>query len=112
MNNFTITLNDNTKLEGLRLNGNNFITNNESHAAKLNGKLGRVTNILKDVTISGDAEYDQGGLIGDHEFMEIVQCVKYENEWWFVLRDLSAEEIRGMRIDARLDYIEMMMEEN
>lgn len=110
---YTITLSDGTKFEDLTLNGNNFITGNETYAAKLRATLGRVTNILKDVIIAGDAQAseDSAGLIGKHEFMELVQCVKVGGNWWFVLRDLSVREVRDLKIDARLDYLEMMTEE-
>ena len=110
-NSFTITLSDGTKLEGFRLNGNNFITDNEAIAAKFNNVLGRSSSYLKDVTITGDEEFDEALLIGEHAFMEIVQCVKNGEEWWIVLRDLTKRELRDLELDSRISYLEMITEE-
>ena len=98
---FTITLADGTQITDLALNGNNFISSNEITESTFAGKLAKVT-------ITGDSEQDEAGLIGEHSNMALVQVKKYGNEYWFVLRELSAQELRDMRIDARLDYIEMM----
>ena len=79
-------------------------------AAKLQATLGKATNIFRDVTITGDAADDQAGLIGTHDYMRVVQCVKYEGKWWFVLADLTAREIQDLEFDARLSFVEMMTE--
>ena len=100
---FTITLADGTQIAGLELNGNNFISKNEIKSETFNGKLSKVT-------ITGDSLKDSAGLIGEHTNMELIRC-EYDkglDGWAIVLRELSAEELRELRIDARLDYIEMM----
>ena len=63
---------------------------------------------MKNVQITGPEEQDEAGLIGTHEHMELIQIRKYDNEYWFILRDIPAEELERIKINARLDYIEMM----
>ena len=98
---FTIRLSDGSQLEGLTLNGNNFISNNEITEATFAGKLGHVV-------ISGDADKDEAGLIGEHEHMQLVQIVKYEGKWWFVLRELSAAELEMAKMKSDIAYTAMM----
>ena len=107
---FTITLSDGTKLEGLSLNGNNFISATALSASDFAGKLSPVkiqVMLGEEESLSDGESYDQS-LIGDHAHMKLVQCVEYENAWWFVLADITKQELREKTIDARLDYIEMM----
>ena len=66
---------------------------------------------LAHVAITGDAENDEAGLIGEHTNMELIQVKKYGDEWWFVLRDMTAQELRDLKTDARLSYLEMITEE-
>lgn len=85
----------------MELNGNNFISKTEVTPATFAGKLSKVT-------ISGDAEADAAGLIGTHEHMELVQVKKYGDEWWFILRKMSAAELERMQNRGDIDYIAMM----
>ena len=100
---FAITLSDGTKIDGLTLNGNNLISKTPLTDETFNGKLSHIV-------IEGDKEADMAGLIGEHTNMELVQCVNDATlgGYAFILRELSPEEVREMRVDARLDYIEMM----
>ena len=98
---FTVTLADGTQLGGLGLNGNNFISKTEVTADTFKGKLSKVT-------ITGDAEADEAGLIGEHEHMELVQVKKYGDEWWFILREMSAAELKELKNRGDIDYIAMM----
>lgn len=102
---FTITLSDGTKLKGLTLNGNNFISKTPLTAETFDGKLSHVV-------IEGDKEADMTGLIGEHSNMELVRCANDAvlGGYAFILRELSERELRDMKVDARLDYIEMMEE--
>ena len=100
-NSFTITLVDGTQLTGLELNGNNFISKTRLSESTFAGKLGHVV-------ISGNGEFDDFGLIGEHENMQLVQSQQYGEEYWFILRDLTPQELKDIRTEARLDYIEMM----
>lgn len=92
---------DGTQLKELGLNGNNFISKNKITPEFFNGKLSHVS-------IEGNSEMDMFGLIGEHENMQLVQVQKYGEEYWFVLRDLTPQELKDIRTEARLDYIEMM----
>ena len=98
---FTVKLADGTQLTGLELNGNNFISKTEVTEATFAGKLGHVV-------IEGDADDDMGGLIGEHEHMELVQVEQYGSEWWFILRDMSAAELERLKTRGDIDYIAMM----
>ena len=98
---FTVKLADGTQLGGLELNGNNFISKAEVTPATFAGKLSKVT-------ISGDAEADEAGLIGEHQNMELVQVKKYGAEYWFILRDMSASELERLKARGDIDYIAMM----
>ena len=42
------------------------------------------------------------------EHAVLVQCKKYGNEYWFVLRELSAEELMAAKTQANIEYIAMM----
>ena len=84
------------------LNGNNFISSKEVTAETFRGKLGRVV-------ITGDAEADEAGLIGEHKQMELVQIQKYGTEFWFILRDMSAAELEKLQTRGDIDYLAMMM---
>ena len=98
---FTVTLADGTQLVGLELNGNNFISKAEVTPATFAGKLSKVT-------ISGNAEADEAGLIGEHQNMELVQVKKYGAEYWFILREIPAAVLEKLQDRADIDYIAMM----
>ena len=100
---FTIRLSDGSQIEGLILNGNNFISKNEVTESTFAGKLAKVV-------ITGDADKDDAGLIGEHTNMVLVQVKKYGDEYWFVLRDMTKQELRDLKTDARLSYLEMITE--
>ena len=92
---YTVTLADGTVIEDLALNGNNFIS-----------KIKIEEEIFEDncspVVIS-DGENTE-----THENMELVQITQMGDEYWFILRDLSADELRNAKIQSDVDYIAMM----
>ena len=99
---FTITLADGTQIAGLELNGNNFVSKTKITPEQFEGKLSTVK-------IAGENYSDEeAGFIGTFKNMQLVQIQEYEDGWYFILRTLTAAEIREMQINARLDYIEMM----
>ena len=105
---FTITLADGTQLGGLEMNGNNFFSKTEVTADTFRGKLGRVV-------ITGDAEADEAGLIGEHHNMELVQIAHYTQKthgladgWYFALRKIPADELEKLQNRGDIDYIAMM----
>ena len=92
----------------MELNGNNFVSKKEVTAETFRGKLGRVI-------IDGDAEADEAGLIGTHENMELVQVAHYtrathgmEDGYYFVLRDIPADEQEKRQLRADVDYALML----
>ena len=107
-NAITITLADGTQLTGLGLNSNNFVSKTEVTAEMFKGKLGHVT-------ISGNAEADEAGLIGEHDHMELVQIAHYtqaihgvEDGWYFVLREIPAAEQEKRQLRADVDFALML----
>ena len=105
---FTVILSDGTQLGNLKLNGNNFVSKSEVTPATFAGKLGKVI-------ITGDAEADEAGLIGEHHNMELVQVAHYtqkvhgcEDGYYFVLRDIPAAEMEKLQLRADVDFALML----
>ena len=99
---FTVTLADGTSISNLELNGNNFISKTELTPETFSGKLSKVK-------IEGPEDcFDDAGLIGEHKNMELVQVKKYGDEYWFILRDLSQEELKELKNRGDIEYIAMM----
>ena len=105
---FTITLADGTQLAGLEMNGSNFVSKTEITADTFRGKLARVV-------IAGDAEADEARIIGEHHNMELVQIAHYTQAvhgcadgWYFVLREIPAEELEKLQNRGDIDYLAMM----
>lgn len=92
---YTITLEDGTQIENLRLNGNNFISDKKINASVFDGNLGKV--------VISDGEYDE-----THTNMALVQVTKMGSEYWFILRDIPEDELRNAKLRADLDYLAMM----
>lgn len=92
-----ITLADGTSVGGLKLNGNNFISTTEVTEEMFEDNL-------SEVTIEGSDTTEK------HENMELVQISKMGDEWWFILRDIPAEELEQMALKAQLDYLSMMVD--
>ena len=97
---YEIKLSDGTTLSNLKLNGNNFITEQEINTETFRGKL-------SSVTITGD-EADAYGLVGTHKNMELLQVKKYGSEFWFILRDTPEEKIKLLTIEGNIDYLAIM----
>ena len=96
-----ITLSDGSVLNNLELNGNNFISKIPVDNKTFAGKLGHVV-------IEGDVEYDEAMLIGEHDNMELVQIQQYKNDYWFILRDIPAEELELIKMQGNIAYLSMM----
>lgn len=93
---YKIILADGTMIENLRLNGNNFISGERIDPAVFDGNCSPI------VIVGGDATEEI------HEAMEFVQATEYGGEWWFVLRDLSAEELTRIKMQSDIEYVAMM----
>lgn len=92
---YKITLANGTVIENLRLNGNNYISDKEITADMFLGNLSTVTinDGKKDVV---------------YENMDLVQIMKYDDEYWFILRTMTKRELQDLKNRADIDYIAMM----
>lgn len=84
---YSIELSDGTKLENLRLNGNNFVSETEVTADVFEGNLDTVV-----ITHGEDEETMQNA--------ELLQITHGPDGWYFILREIPAEQQRQMDIDA------------
>ena len=92
-----ITLADGTSLDGLDLNGNNFISSTAVTEDTFAGKL-------SSVTIEGPDSTEI------HEDMRLVQITKVSAKaYWFILADKTAEEKQKEATDARMAEMEQAM---
>ena len=105
---YTLKFSDGSQMTGLKLNGNNFVSVVEVSAADFRGKL-------SGVEITGTGEGVDGSICGVHEHMELVQIAHYTrgvhgvaDGWYFVLRDIPAEEYEALKNRSDIDYIAMM----
>lgn len=105
---YKITLSDGTTIDKLAVNGTNFVSKTEVKPEDFSGRLNHVV-------ISCDDETDTDGLAGEYYNMELVQIAHYTKEkhgcddgWYFVLSKIPEDELDKIRVNARLDYIEMM----
>lgn len=94
-----ITLSDGTQLENLKLNGNNFISEEKIVEDDFKGKLSKV--IIEGIT--DGQEFKQ-----EYQHMELVQIVHNKDGYYFVLRELSEEELYKIKTQADIEYLAMM----
>lgn len=92
---YTVTLADGKKLIGLRLNGNNFISETEISPDVFEGNCSPV--------VISDGKTEEV-----HENMALIHLTKMGDEFWFALRDFSEAELTQMRMRADIEYIAMM----
>lgn len=88
---FTVVLADGTRLINLTMNGNNFIADHVIADDVLSA------DNLIGVTIN-DEYHDQMVLDGK---ADVDECT------WFILRDMTAEELKDLDVAAKLDYLAM-----
>ena len=94
---FKITLADGTQFKNLKLNGNNYISKTKITEDDFKGKLSKV--IIENETEKTSEEF---------KHMELVQIVHYEDGYYFVLRELSADELDKIKTKADIEYLAMM----
>lgn len=92
---YRIILADGTEIVGLRMNGNNFISDVTIDESVFDG-------VLSPVTIY------EGLVPVVHEHMELVQITPVGHEHWFVLRDVPQSELDAIQVRADIDFIAMM----
>lgn len=92
MENITIALSNGTELTGLELNGNNYIS-----PEKLTEDT--FADGLSPVVINGE----------EHKQMALVQCIQHaDGRTWFILRDVTAEEVANAKLRSDIDFIALM----
>lgn len=92
-----ITLSDGTQLKDLKLSGNNYISKTKITEDDFKGKL------LK-IVIENESDKTSEEL----EHVELVQIVHYEDGYYFVLRQLSQDEIDKQKMQGDIEYLAMM----
>lgn len=92
---YKITLADGTKLNGLTLNGNNFVSMKPIDKTIFDNNCSPVT-----ITDGTNEEV--------HQSMELVHLTKMGDEFWFTLRDLTKAELEAIKTRSDIDYIALM----
>lgn len=92
-----ITLSDGTQLKDLKLSGNNYISKTKITEDDFKGKLSKV--IIENETDKISVEL---------EHVELVQIAHYEDGYYFVLRQLSQDEIDKQKMQGDIEYLAMM----
>lgn len=93
---YRITLADGTTIDNLKLNGNNFISKESLNPEVFRGNCSPVT--------INDGSKDEV-----HNYMELVQITTDSvGDYWFVLRDISTEELARIKMQADIEYVAMM----
>lgn len=95
---YSVTLADGTVIKNLVKNGDNFISRTEIQEELFEDNLASV--------VIGDGEREEV-----HTNMALVQ-VTHPNqlEWWFVLRDLTLDELSMLKLKSNMAYIAMMVD--
>lgn len=94
--NLSVKLADGTTLSNLKLNGNNFIS-----TVPIDEEMFKYNT--SPVTFQFDGEEEV------HEHMELIQITQPSRvEWWFVLADLTRQEVAMQEMRSQIDYIKMM----
>ena len=95
---FKIILADGTQLKNLKLSGNNYISKVKITEDDFKGKLSKIT-------IENETDKTSEEL----EHMELVQILDYGDKgYYFVLRQLSADEIDKLKMQGDIEYLAMM----
>lgn len=92
---YKVTLADGTKLTGLTLNGNNFISRKPIDRSIFENNLSPV--------IINDGTADE-----IHDSMDLIHLTVMGDDTWFALRDLTADELAAIKTRSDIDYIAMM----
>ena len=100
---WTVALADGTLIENLTLGGNNFQSETEITADMFDGNLSEVHISASDGDMTWCA---YPAVLHDAELVQITHD-NPDGKWWFILRELSEDELFKMRVRAQLDYIAM-----
>ena len=92
---YKITLSEGTVLDDLYLNGDNFISTSEITEDIFAGNCSPVVIESENVNEI-------------HDNMELIQITKMDGDWWFILKDISEEELAKAKMQSDIAYIAMM----
>lgn len=92
---YKVTLADGTKLTGLIMNGNNFVSKKSIDKSVFD-------NNLSPVVITEGANEET------HASMSLIHVTKMGDETWFALRDFTEAELEAIKTRSDIDYIAMM----
>lgn len=92
---YKITLADGTELDNLSLNGNNYISTELVNPVIFEGNCSPV--------IINDGTTDE-----IHDNMELVQITEVNGQYWFILRDISLDELKQIKLRSDIEYLAMM----
>lgn len=93
---YKLILSNGQELDGLTLNGNNYIADYAVTPETFAGGLAPVT------IVHGDESET-------HDNMALVQITQSGGKWWIVLRDYSAAELAAIQLRADIDYLSMAL---
>ncbi len=95
---YSITLEDGTQINNLRLNGNNFVS-----AAPVDPEVFE-DNCAPVVISDGTEEVTHEHMRLEH----IGPALDGSNDTWFILNDITSEELKQMKMQADIEYVAMM----
>lgn len=96
---FKITMGNGRVLEGLRLNGNNYISEEEL-----------TEQVFSDEALRRIVIFD-GEISEIKEDMTLIQLKQYGGEWWFILSERSPEEKERADLMAEIEAQAQAIEE-
>ena len=102
---YSMTLNDGTKIDGLSLKNNTLRRAEAMTEEMFRGKLCPVT--IEGVK-GDDEDYDDFGLAGTHNCMEVCYIRKIDDEYALALADVDPKSLADERRDAQIAYLAMM----
>ena len=91
---YTIEFSNGEKIENLTLNGNNYVSKTEITEDMFNNLL--------NITIIGSDNSKQ--II---QYGKLLQIAHYQDGWYFIITEMSPDEIFKEKILANIDYIAM-----
>ncbi|MBR1476896.1 MAG: hypothetical protein IJ608_02915 [Lachnospiraceae bacterium] len=92
----TLVLSDGTRIEGITMNGNNYVSQEEVKESDLAGKLSHVS------------VEENGAVTQELENAALVQILHYNDGWYIALREMTETEVMLAKLRADTDYIAAM----
>lgn len=92
---YSIKLADGKVLTGFTKNGDNFVSKEQVDESIFEDNLAVMT------VSDGETETT-------YHNVELIQQVEYADGWYLAFRELTAQELRDIEINAKIEYIAMM----